>query len=86
MPTTAAKNGKKKKGFGSVSPFATITIKDDKKYNPVSILNDGTVHFIVEFPDTKNICRIKLNVNFEQGDGIACEELRGPGGTVVIDS
>jgi hypothetical protein len=78
----------------SAGPFATVNIYRDGTYDSAEIQNDGTVHFVVHFPPNTNVCKVGLSVAFEGSPNYPAatrercvrNEVRGPGGTVVIGS
>ena len=69
-----------------VGPLGSVTIYDDGSYTRTEIINEGLVQFNVEFPLDKNICEIKLHVEFKKAEGGRRRIFRGGGGggTVVI--
>jgi hypothetical protein len=79
MPETAVKP----KLLDTPGPFGELDIFPDESYDPVAIVNDGTLHVVVHFPAGTNVCEIKLNVKFKQ---VSPEHkiFRESGGTVVI--
>ena len=73
-----AHTGATKKHIDSVDapgPFDEVTVHEDKNYNEATIVNGGVIRFVI--PDDK-VCRIKLNINFE-------DDAQG-GGTIKIGS
>ena len=65
-------------------PLGSVTIYEDRTYTRTDVINEGLVQFNVEFPDDKDVCEIKLHIEFKKAEPGRRHMFRGGGGGTVV--